>query len=129
LGALLQAFEKLNKLDPVRGNTVKVTTIAPTVITDQPQLDFQDIDQSDLQFAVEEVNKIQGAVGENRIDILLVEQATVDKVSAHLPTCTWLHLACHGHQDPSDPLKSCYESLRIRDSFSYGTFWGWNSDI
>jgi len=107
LGALLQAFEKLNELEAARGNTVKVTAIAPSVITGKPQLDFEDIDQSDLQFAVEEVNKIKGAVGENRIDILLGEQATVDRVSAHLPACTWLHLACHGHQDSSDPLKSC----------------------
>jgi len=107
LGALLQAFEKLNKLEAARGNTVKVTAISPSVITDQPQLDFEDIDQLDLRFAVEEVNKIKGAVGANRIDILLGEQATVDKVSAYLPTCTWLHLACCGHQDSSDPLKSC----------------------
>jgi CHAT domain-containing protein len=107
LGALLQAFEKLSELEATRGNTVKVTAIAPSVITDQPQLDFEDIDQSDLQFAVEEVNRITSAVGANRIDILLGEQVTVDRVSAHLPTCTWLHLACHGHQDPSDPLKSC----------------------
>jgi len=94
-------------LEAARGNTVKVTVMAPSVITGQPQPDFEEIHQSDLPFAVEEVNKITGAVGENRVDMFLSEQATVDNVSAHLPTCTWLHLACHGYQDSSDPLKSC----------------------
>jgi CHAT domain-containing protein len=107
LGALLQAYEKLIVLEAARGNTVNVTVIAPSVITEQPQPDFEEIHQSDLPFAVEEVNKITGAVGENRIHMLLSKQATVDNVSTHLPTCTWLHLACHGHQDSSDPLKSC----------------------
>jgi len=86
-------------LEGGQGNTAKVTVIAPSVIAGQKP--------HDIPYAVEEVKKITSAVGANRIDILLGEQASVNKVSAHLPTCRWLHLACHGHQDPSDPLKSC----------------------
>jgi CHAT domain-containing protein len=98
LGALLQAYEKLDVPEAAKGNTVKITVIAPSVIAGQKQ--------HDIPYAVEEVKKITSAVGENRIDILLGKQAIVNEVSAHLPTCTWLHLACHGHQHSSDPLKS-----------------------
>jgi CHAT domain-containing protein len=99
LGSLLQAYEKLNMLTATGRNTVNITVIAPSVIADQPQLD--------LPYAFEEVNKIRSAAGENRINTLLGEQATVHQVSCHLSTGTWQHLACHGYQDPSDPLKSC----------------------
>jgi len=87
LGALLQAYEKLDVLEAAKGNTVKITVIAPSVIAGKKQ--------HDIPYAAEEVKKIASAVGANRIDILLGKQATVNEVSAHLPTCTWLHLATH----------------------------------
>jgi hypothetical protein len=56
LGTLLQAYEKLNVLEAAKGNTVKITVIAPSVIADQKQ--------HDLLYAVEEVKKITSAVGD-----------------------------------------------------------------
>ena len=78
---------------------VKVTLIAPSATSGQPQLD--------LAYAVEEISKIRSAVGKDQFNLLLGEQATVSQVSSCLPTSTWLHLVCHGHQDPEEPLKSC----------------------
>jgi CHAT domain-containing protein len=33
-------------------------------------------------------------------------QATISNVVHHIKSSPWIHLACHGQQDPNDPLKS-----------------------
>ncbi|KZV68459.1 hypothetical protein PENSPDRAFT_653166 [Peniophora sp. CONT] len=40
--------------------------------------------------------------------VLNGEQASTDTVRAYLDNHTWLHLACHGLQDPKDPLQSAF---------------------
>ena len=42
------------------------------------------------------------------IDVLLLEgvNSTTDKVKTEMKTHNWVHFACHGIQDVSDPLKS-----------------------
>ncbi|MEU6151941.1 CHAT domain-containing protein [Actinosynnema sp. NPDC047251] len=37
---------------------------------------------------------------------LFDEDATADRVLAVLPTASWVHLACHGMQDPSNPAEA-----------------------
>jgi CHAT domain-containing protein len=37
---------------------------------------------------------------------LMDSQATIENVTNAIQLSSWLHIACHGYQDPSDPLKS-----------------------
>ncbi|KAJ6599933.1 CHAT domain-containing protein [Mycena vulgaris] len=60
-----------------------------------------------LKGVQEEVHKIISIVQEPYIQCLVGEQATVDAVKHQLQDCSWFHLACHGHQDLSEPTKSC----------------------
>ncbi|KAJ6574518.1 CHAT domain-containing protein [Mycena capillaripes] len=59
-----------------------------------------------LQGVEEEVNKIVSIVEQHQVQSLVGEQATVDAVKIQLEDCSWIHLACHGHQDLIDPTKS-----------------------
>ncbi|KIM40791.1 hypothetical protein M413DRAFT_412983 [Hebeloma cylindrosporum] len=55
-----------------------------------------------------ETHDIKGLMDNSGIDILLVEdhKATIDKVKTSMKAHNWVHFACHGIQDMSDPLKS-----------------------
>ncbi|KAF8205953.1 CHAT domain-containing protein [Mycena galopus ATCC 62051] len=59
-----------------------------------------------LRGVEQEVAKITSIVKKPHIESLVGEQATVEAVKLQLPNCSWLHLACHGHQDLVDPTKS-----------------------
>ncbi|KAJ7794916.1 CHAT domain-containing protein [Mycena leptocephala] len=53
-----------------------------------------------------EVKKILSIAKDSRVQCLLGEQATVDAVKLQLQECSWVHLACHGYQDPQYPTQS-----------------------
>ncbi|KAJ7191564.1 CHAT domain-containing protein, partial [Mycena pura] len=54
----------------------------------------------------QEVENILLIIPKPCVDCIKGEQATVDAVKAQLENCSWLHLACHGKQDLSEPTKS-----------------------
>lgn len=54
----------------------------------------------------QEVKNILAVAEKNNIKCLKGEQATVDAVKMELQACSWVHLACHGKQDLSEPTKS-----------------------
>ena len=58
-----------------------------------------------LPGVTEEIAFIQKKFGAEAL-ILDECKATVDKVAASLPTCSWAHFACHGVQDPVKPMDS-----------------------
>ena len=45
---------------------------------------------------------------ESDVNVLLLEgpEATTDKVKTEMKGHNWIHFACHGIQDASEPLKS-----------------------
>ena len=53
----------------------------------------------------EEIAFIQETLG---VDAVTLDEskATVDRVAASLPTCSWAHFACHGVQDSEKPMDS-----------------------
>jgi CHAT domain-containing protein len=55
-----------------------------------------------------ETNDIKILTGGSGINVLLLEgaEATTDKVKTEMKAHNWVHFACHGIQDISDPLKS-----------------------
>ncbi|KAJ6603927.1 CHAT domain-containing protein [Mycena sp. CBHHK59/15] len=62
----------------------------------------------------QEITKIVSIVGEQNVQSLLGDQATVEAVKLQLQDCSWVHLACHGQQNLHDPLRSClhlYEGI------------------
>jgi CHAT domain-containing protein len=59
-----------------------------------------------LKGVKEEVKKIASIVKEPHVQCLVGEHATVDAVKAKLQDCPWVHLACHGCQNPVNPTKS-----------------------
>ncbi|KAJ7201909.1 CHAT domain-containing protein [Mycena pura] len=60
-----------------------------------------------LPSVAKEIHAIITIVGENEVEHLLAEQATIEGVKMQLLNCSWLHLACHGQQNIADPPKSC----------------------
>ncbi|KZV68464.1 TPR-like protein [Peniophora sp. CONT] len=65
---------------------------------------------SPLPGTVVEGERLQEVFSESRItcSALNGEQATTDAVRAFLDHHAWLHLACHGSQDLTDPLQSAF---------------------
>ncbi|KAJ7936105.1 CHAT domain-containing protein [Mycena leptocephala] len=53
-----------------------------------------------------EVKKIVSIAKNFHVQCLLGEQATVDAVKLQLQDCSWVHLACHGYQNPQYPTQS-----------------------
>lgn len=78
------------------------TAVGVSQYTGQPHLD--------LPLVQEEINRVgvvsQGFAGSVIFNRLLNKEATVDSVLQNMGSSNWLHLACHGEQDPIDPLKS-----------------------
>jgi CHAT domain-containing protein len=60
---------------------------------------------AELPFVDKELSTVASIFGSQACQ-LIDSQATVDNVMKKIQSSSWLHLACHGHQDPSDPLKS-----------------------
>ena len=58
-----------------------------------------------LPGVTEEIAFIKKILG---IEALTLDEskATVDGVAESLPTCSWAHFACHGVQDPDEPMNS-----------------------
>ncbi|KAF8987642.1 CHAT domain-containing protein [Cyathus striatus] len=57
-----------------------------------------------------EVKNIKNILNESEIDILTLEgeTATVEAVSQAISTHSWVHFACHGTQNSSNPLNSAF---------------------
>ncbi|KAF8150680.1 CHAT domain-containing protein [Crassisporium funariophilum] len=54
-----------------------------------------------------EIEVLREVVGQDKIMVLMNEEATLDQVAIQLSRSTWLHLACHGQQgNTQDPLRS-----------------------
>lgn len=53
-----------------------------------------------------EVKKLADLASGLRIESLVRDQATVDRVLQSMKKSNWIHLACHGQQDFSDPMRS-----------------------
>jgi CHAT domain-containing protein len=61
---------------------------------------------SSLPNATVEVDALKRIVPSGSFSTLKEHEATVQNILAELPAAAVLHLACHGHQDPEDPLAS-----------------------
>ena len=61
-----------------------------------------------IPFTRQEIHDLKTLVDQFTIKALLLEdaEATTEKVKAEMNTYSWVHFACHGIQDVSDPLKS-----------------------
>ncbi|KAJ6529735.1 CHAT domain-containing protein [Mycena capillaripes] len=94
-GALLDANRKPNNVPPKIG-AVGVTYSGPDR-------------HAALPAVAKEIKTILSVVGQDKVQHLLGEQATVEGVKSQLINCSWLHLACHGHQNIADPPKSCLQ--------------------
>jgi CHAT domain-containing protein len=60
---------------------------------------------AELPFVALELDTVTGIFGQQACQ-LMGSHATVSNVMAEIQSSSWLHLACHGHQNPDDPLKS-----------------------
>jgi len=97
LSALIKANNR-QQVTAADGNTVKVTAIGVSDVLGKPHFHLPSV--------ISEINKIKSIVGNKEIDTVLGKDATLDKVYSCLTGSTWLHLACHGQQNPAEPLKS-----------------------
>ncbi|KAJ7837634.1 CHAT domain-containing protein, partial [Mycena leptocephala] len=92
LGSLVDAYKKSSQTVP------KLAVVGVT---------HTDSNQSNSLKGVEpEVNKIVSIAKASYVHCLLGEQATVDAVKLQLQQCSWVHLACHGYQNPKYPTQS-----------------------
>ncbi|KAJ6590191.1 CHAT domain-containing protein [Mycena vulgaris] len=93
LGALLNAnSKKPASTHPILG-VVGVTHTAPGGKQTLPGVQV-------------EITKILSTVGEEQVQSLVGEEATVESVQTQLKNCSWIHLACHGEQNMLDPPRS-----------------------
>jgi CHAT domain-containing protein len=63
-------------------------------------------DLSPLPHAGSEAAIIRSVIPSSYFETIAEDEATIERVVSRLPEATILHLACHGHQDPQDPLAS-----------------------
>ncbi|KAJ6587267.1 CHAT domain-containing protein [Mycena sp. CBHHK59/15] len=96
LGALLNANAKKPSASSPRIGVVGVTHIDVA-------------GEASLPGVKKEIARIVSTVGEERVETLRGEQATVQAVTRQLRECGWMHFACHGKQDLHDPPKSCLQ--------------------
>jgi tetratricopeptide (TPR) repeat protein len=93
LGAILEANSRKHRIHSLALGIVGVTHTGPERIQALPGVE-------------EEIKKITSIVGQNNVQTLLGEQATVESVKIQLENYAWVHLACHAKQDYMDPPKS-----------------------
>jgi CHAT domain-containing protein len=93
LGSLLDAYAKNSCSSAPKLAVVGVTH------TDSTRSRF-------LNNVEPEVRKILSIAKDSQVQCLLGEQATVDAVKLQLQECSWVHLACHGYQNPLYPTQS-----------------------
>jgi CHAT domain-containing protein len=55
---------------------------------------------------VEEIMRIKSIVREENVQYLIGEQVTEEAVKLQIQDCSWIHIAGHGQQDKTNPLKS-----------------------
>ncbi|KAJ7925669.1 CHAT domain-containing protein [Mycena leptocephala] len=93
LGSLLDAY--------VKGSSSTAPKLAVIGVT------HTDSNRSNsLKGVKEEVKKIVSIVKESYVQCLVGDKATVNAVKIQLQGGSWVHLACHGCQDISEPTKS-----------------------
>lgn len=61
--------------------------------------------KTDLPSVAKELNVVTSIFGHNSQELCNTE-ATIENVVNVIQSSPWLHIACHGHQDQNDPLKS-----------------------
>jgi CHAT domain-containing protein len=93
LGSLLDAYAKKSS-----STAPKLAVIGVTHTDSHRNNPLEGVDA--------EVKKIISTVKEPYVRCLVGKQATVDAVKLQLQDCSWVHLACHGCQDISEPTKS-----------------------
>ncbi|KAJ6524356.1 TPR-like protein [Mycena capillaripes] len=95
LTALISGYQARPASEPQRA--FKLLTVA------QPFTDGQ----SDLPGTLAEIDHIQyNAAGKHCLQQLQGNAATVDSVQQGMKECSWIHLACHGVQNVSNPTES-----------------------
>jgi CHAT domain-containing protein len=91
----------------IHGNSIRVSPNIPAVLTAigivKTSLGLETM--AELPFVERELRTVTSIFGHQSCQ-LMDSEATVDNVMKEIQSSSWLHLACHGHQDPSDPLKS-----------------------
>ncbi|EJU03691.1 hypothetical protein DACRYDRAFT_21189 [Dacryopinax primogenitus] len=55
----------------------------------------------------EELTGMRQALPEDKLIVLEGERANLVNVTRALGKATWIHFACHGHQEQGNPLESC----------------------
>ncbi|KAJ6558753.1 CHAT domain-containing protein [Mycena vulgaris] len=96
LGALLEANSRKHHIHSPALGIVGVTHTGPQRNQALPGVE-------------QEIKKITSIVGQNNVQTLLGEQATVESVKLQIEKCAWVHLACHAMQNHMDPPKSCLQ--------------------
>lgn len=98
MGALIQAHKKYVAL-AASDSKPTITGVGVPEIPERPE--------KNLTYVLEEMAAIETAVGKDQFSALIGEKATTENVFSTLSTNDlWIHLACHGEQDPDDPLMS-----------------------
>ncbi|KAJ6563035.1 CHAT domain-containing protein, partial [Mycena vulgaris] len=93
LGSLLDSYTKRSS------DTAPKLAVVGLTYTDSKR-------SNSLKGVVREVQNIISIVKEPIVQCVVGEQATVDAVKLKLQDCSWVHLACHGHQNLVQPAKS-----------------------
>jgi CHAT domain-containing protein len=94
LSALINA--KTNKSCDLSFEIGKVLVVSQSNVKDLPP----------LPHAGSEAAIIRSTIPSSYLETIAEDEATVQRVVSRLSEATILHLACHGHQDPEDPLTS-----------------------
>lgn len=61
-----------------------------------------------LPGTITEVEHIRKIIGHRDVEWLSADSATIDAVISGMKRHSWLHLACHGVQHPTEPTKSAF---------------------
>ncbi|KAJ7213456.1 CHAT domain-containing protein [Mycena pura] len=93
LGSLLDAYSKKSSKSPAKVSVIGVTDTG----SGRTRL---------LPGVQQEVKNICSVVPLSQVECLKDQQATVDAVRLQLEHSAWVHLACHGTQDLSEPTRS-----------------------